>query len=77
VTEYDTKFTQLSRYAEGLVRDEEEKTKRFVRDLKPKIRGKLIALRLQAYIVAVEIALKVEMDMRGKQENRIDEENTS
>ena len=37
VTQYDQKFTQLSRYAGGLVIDEEEMIKRFLRDLKPEI----------------------------------------
>ena len=44
VTEYDAKFTQLSRYVEGLVKDVEERAKRFVRGLKKEIRSKLIPL---------------------------------
>jgi len=44
VTEYDAKFTQLSKYAEGLIKDEEERAKRFVRGLKQEIRSKLIPL---------------------------------
>ena len=34
VTQYDTKFIQLSRYAEGLIRSEADKTKKFVKELK-------------------------------------------
>jgi len=76
VTEYDTKFTQLSRYVEGLVKNEEERAKRFVRGLKQEIRSKLILFRLQVYVDVVETTLEVEMDMQGKHENRANDENT-
>jgi len=32
VNQYDVRFTQLSRYAAGLVHEEAKRTKRFVRD---------------------------------------------
>jgi len=68
VNQYDVKFTQLSRYAAGLVREESERTKRFVRGLKPEIRSKLIPFQLQIYIQAVEKALEVERDILEDQE---------
>lgn len=37
VSQYEVKFTQLSRYAGKLVSKEKERTKRFVRGLKPQI----------------------------------------
>ena len=76
VTRYDTRFTQLSKYAEGLVKDEEEKTKRFVRDLRSEIRSKVMPLQLQVYVDAMETTLEVEMDMQEKYENQANEENT-
>ena len=42
VSQYDAKFTQLSRYAEGLVRNEADRTKKFIKGLKAEIRSKLI-----------------------------------
>jgi len=50
VSQYDQRFTQLSRYANGLVKIEVEETKRFVKDLKLEIRGKLIPLQLRKYL---------------------------
>ena len=76
MTEYDAKFTQLSRYVDGLVKDEEEMTKRFVRGLKQEIRSKLIPFQLQVYVDAMEIAFEVEMDMHGQHENQANNENT-
>jgi len=42
VTHHDIKFSQLSRYIGGLVKEKAEKTKRFVRELNPGIKSKLI-----------------------------------
>ena len=42
VSQYNQRFTQLSRYAGGLVKNEVEKTKRFVKGLKLEIRSKLV-----------------------------------
>ena len=47
VSQYEAKFTQLSRYAEKLVSEEEDRTKRFMRGLKPKIRSKLVPFQVQ------------------------------
>ena len=53
--------------------EEEDKTKRFVRGLKPEVRSKLIPFQLQIYSQAVEKALEVERDMQENQEVRIRE----
>ena len=63
VSQYDQRFTQLSRYADALVKSEAERTKRFVKGLKSEIRGRLIPLQLKNYLQAVKRALEVEMDM--------------
>ena len=36
MSQYDQRFTQLSRYADALVKSEAEKTKRFVKGLRSK-----------------------------------------
>ena len=70
VSQYEAKFTQLSRYAEKLVSEEEDRTKRFVRGLRPEIRSKLIPFQLQVYSQAVEKAMEIERDMQESQEIR-------
>ena len=54
VSQYDQRFTQLSRYAVALVKSEAERIKRFVKGLKSEIRGRLILLQLRNYLQAVE-----------------------
>ena len=73
MSQYEVKFTQLSRYAETLVSEGEDRTKRFVRGLKPEVRSKLIPFQLQIYTQAVEKALEVERDMQEIQDMRIRE----
>ena len=73
VYQYDQKFTQLSRYADALVRSEAEKTKRFVKGLRSEIRGRLIPLQLRNYLQAVERALEVEMDIQEGQGDWVEE----
>ena len=70
VSQYEAKFTQLSRYAEKLVSEEEDRAKRFVRGLRPEIRSKLVPFQLQVYSQAVEKALEIESDMQESQETR-------
>ena len=57
MSQYEANFTQLSRYARKLVSEEEYRTKKFVRGLKPGIRSKLVPL-------AIEKALKVERNIK-------------
>jgi len=51
---------QLSRYARKLVSYEKERTKRFVRGLKPEIWCKLVPFQLQVHNQTIEKALEVE-----------------
>ena len=74
--EYNNSFTQLSRYEQGLVKDE-ERTKRFVRSLRSEIRSKLIPIQLQVYLHPVETTLEVERDMQDNMKNQVKEANTS
>jgi len=69
VSQYDQRFTQLSRYADVLVKGEVERTKRFVKGLNPEIQGRLIPLQLRNYIQVVERALEVEMDIQESKED--------
>ena len=69
VSQYDQRFTQLSRYADALVKSEAERKKRFVKGLKSEIGGRLIPLQLRNYLQAVERALEVEMDMQESHED--------
>ena len=57
VTQYEAKFTQLSRYAPLLVANEEDKTNRFADGLIRPIRKMVIALGLTTYKEAVAAAL--------------------
>ena len=70
VSQYEIKFTQLSRYAGKLVSEEEDWTKRFVRGLRPEIRSQLVPFQLQIYSQAVEKALEVERDLQENQDVR-------
>ena len=69
VSQYDQRFTQLSMYADVLVKSEVERTKWFVKGLKSEIRGRLIPLQLRNYLQAVKKALEVEMNMQESQED--------
>ena len=46
ISQYDVKFTQLSRYAGKLASEEEERTKTLVRGLKPEIISKQTSFQL-------------------------------
>ena len=60
-------------YANGLVKSEEEKTKRLVKGLNRKLGGKLIPLQLRSYLQAVEKALEVVMDIQESREDWVKE----
>jgi len=70
-TQYGARFTQLSRYAGGLVRDEVEKTKRFVRGLRPGIKVGPMPFQFRVYIQVLEKALEVKKDTQENQEIRV------
>jgi len=68
VSQYDIRFTQLSRYAVGLVREEADRTERFVTGLRPEIRANWFRSNSKIYVQAAEKVLKVERDILEDQE---------
>ena len=70
INQYITKFTQLSRYAKGLIKNEADRTKKFIKSLKTVIKSKLISLQLKIYMQVVEKALEVEADLLEDSENK-------
>ena len=60
VTEYEAKFTELSRYALHHVQDEKRKARRFEQGLKPWIYQKVAVFELENYAAVVQKALIVE-----------------
>ena len=77
VSHYEVKFTQLLRYPDKLVSEEEDRTKRFVRGLRSGIRSQLVPFQIQIYSQAVEKALEVKRDMQENQDIRAKESPTA
>ena len=61
VTEYEVKFTSLSRFAPHLIADEKKKARKFLRGLKPHIKDRISLLGLETYHEMVDRALKAEI----------------
>ena len=57
VAEYETKFTQLSRFASDLISTEERKSFHFQEGLSPFFKDKLYLHKLETYSKVVESAL--------------------
>lgn len=70
VAQYEPKFAELARFAPHMIQDEIMKVRKFEIGLKPNIRGKLVALRLQSYSEIVETACLVEQEMLDSQSYR-------
>ena len=70
VAKYESKFTELSRFATHITDDEIRKAQKFERGLRPAIRSRILALKLQAYADVVERALIIERDLEEIQEIR-------
>ena len=60
VAQYETRFTELSRFAEYIMDSEVKKVSRFVRRLRPTIQSQLAVLMLMRYRDDVNCALVVE-----------------
>lgn len=56
MSQYESKFIELSRFASYLIRGEARKSKRFLKGLKKEIHDKLILLWLRTYSDIVERA---------------------
>ncbi|XP_059645160.1 uncharacterized protein LOC132286788 [Cornus florida] len=70
VTEYENKFTFLSRFTPNLVRDEANMIQKFVFGLHYSIRPALTAQNLKVYIEAIERALMIEAEAKDRNMNR-------
>ena len=62
VTEYDAKFTELSRYARPLVADEEMRCIKFRENLRPNLRRLVSVLDCNIYSDLLACALRIEKD---------------
>ena len=60
VSQYEAKFTKLSRHAKDMVDTEEKKVRRFLRGLRPPIHDQLVVLMLTEYRDVVNRALVIE-----------------
>ncbi|XP_059635656.1 uncharacterized protein LOC132277832 [Cornus florida] len=70
VTEYENKFTSLSRVAPELVRNEVDKTRKFVSSLHYQIRPLITAQYFKVYAETVERALMLEAEAKDRNAGR-------
>ena len=63
VLEYESRFSELSSFALGMISEEGEKTRRFQQGLRPTIRNRLVSLAIRDYYELVKRALLVEQDI--------------
>ncbi|XP_059660859.1 uncharacterized protein LOC132307185 isoform X1 [Cornus florida] len=70
VAEYENKYTLLSRFVPEMVKDEVDKTQKFVSDLNERIKPLIMAQFIKVYSEAVERALMLEADIKDKDEKR-------
>ena len=63
VLEYESRFSELSRFALGMISEEGEKTRRFQQGLRLAIRNRLVSLAIRDYYELVKRALLVEQDI--------------
>ena len=60
VTQYETKFTILSRFTKAFVLTKEEKAKQFMRGLRPSIRNKIVGNKIKVYSTMVSSTAAIE-----------------
>jgi len=71
VDQYEAKFYESSRYAPRLIKDREEKAKRFLKGLRADIRKQLVPLNIRDYNEIYERAQLVEQElMRERSESK-------
>ncbi|XP_059643030.1 uncharacterized protein LOC132284903 [Cornus florida] len=70
VTEYENKFTSLSRFAPEMVSNEVDKVWKFISGLDYKMRPLLIAQGIKVYFEVVERTLMLEMEAKDKNAKR-------
>ena len=64
VLEYESHFSELSRFALGMINEEGKKARRFQQGLRPAIRNRLVLLAINDYSELVKRALLVEQDIK-------------
>ncbi|KAL8105647.1 hypothetical protein AgCh_029446 [Apium graveolens] len=70
VTDYESKFEELSRYVSSYVDTDRKKAKRFHQGLKPWIRGKVAIFELDTYAGVVQKAMIVETESEMSQKEK-------
>ena len=63
VLEYESHFSELSRFALGMINEEGEKVRRFQQGLRPAIKNRLVLVTIKDYSELVKRALLVEQDI--------------
>ncbi|XP_058103457.1 uncharacterized protein LOC131247029 [Magnolia sinica] len=71
IAQYESRFTELSRYVPKLVEDEDFKIKRFRDGLRPSIHSKICCLNLKSYADAFDKATRAENDDDRKSRARL------
>ena len=64
VTQYEAKFTELSRFSPHLIATEVDKATKFQDGLKPYLKNKISILKMGVYSEVVDRALIVERDSK-------------
>ena len=67
VSQYETEFASLARFAPTLVADEDRKARRFEEGLRPRIKTSVIAFELTTYRAVVNKALLIERGLNETQ----------
>ena len=63
ILEYESRFSELSRFVMEMISEEGEKAKRFQQGLRPAIRNRLVLLAIRDYSELVKRALLVQQDI--------------
>ncbi|XP_059635307.1 uncharacterized protein LOC132277470 [Cornus florida] len=70
VTEYENKFTSLSRFAQEIVRNEADKTRKFISGLHYQMKSLITAQYFKVYSEAMERALMLEAKVKDRNAGR-------
>ena len=70
ILEYEARFAELSRYAPHIMIDERRKVKKFVMDLRPSLRTRLVAFNHQSIEEVLSAACRQESEMDQYQEEK-------
>ncbi|RVW63618.1 RNA-directed DNA polymerase-like [Vitis vinifera] len=70
ILEYESRFSELSRFVMEMISEEGEKAKRFQQGLRPAIRNRLVLLAIRDYSELVKRALLVQQDIEDTNQIR-------